>query len=79
MLERAGRISSLTRQKKFTLIPAQYEADIIGPRGGKKKGSFWNERSHISQTLCTGTKKSTSSKLRTRRESGLRNTSSKEN
>ena len=28
------------RQKKFLLIPAQYEPDIIGPRGGKKKGKL---------------------------------------
>lgn len=40
MLEKAGKISGLQRQKKFELIPAQYEADIIGPRGGKKKGKL---------------------------------------
>ena len=38
MLQRAGRISNLERQKKFVLIPAQYEPEITGPRGGKKKG-----------------------------------------
>ena len=38
ILEKAGKISNLQRQKKFVLIPAQYEPDIIGPRGGKKKG-----------------------------------------
>ena len=39
-LEKAGKISLLERQKKFVLIPAQYEPDIIGPRGGKKKGKL---------------------------------------
>lgn len=40
MLEKAGKITNLERQKKFVLIPAQYEPDIIGPRGGKKKGKL---------------------------------------
>ena len=40
LLEKAGKISNLQRQKKFVLIPAQYEPDIIGPRGGKKKGKL---------------------------------------
>lgn len=39
-LEKTGKISLLERQKKFVLIPAQYEPDIIGPRGGKKKGKL---------------------------------------
>ena len=38
LLEKAGAISGLQRQVKFILIPAQREADIIGPRGGIKKG-----------------------------------------
>lgn len=37
-LERHGYISQLERQKKFVLIPAQYEPDSIGPKGGKIKG-----------------------------------------
>ena len=40
MLEKVKNISQLERQKKFVLIPAQYEPDIIGPRGGKKKGKL---------------------------------------
>ena len=40
LLERAGRITSLQRQVKYVLIPAQYEPDIIGPRGGRKRGSM---------------------------------------
>jgi len=40
ILEKAGKISGLQRQKKFLLIPAQYEPDIIGPRGGKNKGKL---------------------------------------
>ena len=39
-LEKAGKISGLQRQKKFLLIPAQHEPDIIGPRGGRKKGKL---------------------------------------
>ena len=39
-LEMAGRISGLQRQKKFELIPAQYEEGTIGPRGGHKKGKL---------------------------------------
>lgn len=59
ILEKAGKISNLQRQKKFVLIPAQYEPDIIGPRGGKKKGKliehecayiadfvYWDEEKH---------------------------------
>lgn len=40
MLEKAGRISGLQRQKKFVLIPAQYEPETTGPRGGKIKGKL---------------------------------------
>lgn len=40
MLEKVKNISQLERQKKFVLIPAQYEPDIIGPRGGRKKGKL---------------------------------------
>lgn len=40
MLERAGYISNLQRQVKYELIPAQREPDIIGKRGGVKKGKL---------------------------------------
>lgn len=33
-----GQIEGLQRQVSFPLIPAQYEADIVGARGGVKKG-----------------------------------------
>lgn len=39
-LQRAGKISGLQRQKKFVLIPAQYEPESTGPRGGKIKGKL---------------------------------------
>lgn len=39
-LEEAGKICNLNRQVKFTLIPTQREPDIIGPRGGVKKGKL---------------------------------------
>ena len=38
LLERAGEITDLLRQVEFELIPAQREPDIIGMRGGHKKG-----------------------------------------
>ena len=38
LLERAGKIAQLTRQKKFVLIPAQREADAVGSRGQPVKG-----------------------------------------
>jgi hypothetical protein len=40
ILEKAGKISGLQRQKKFLLIPAQYEPETTGPRGGKIKGKL---------------------------------------
>ena len=40
LLLKAGKITNLERQKKFVLIPAQYEPDVIGPRGGKKRGKL---------------------------------------
>lgn len=38
LLEKAGVIKNLQRQVKFVLIPTQREPDIIGVRGGVKKG-----------------------------------------
>lgn len=40
LLERAGAISGLRRQVKYILIPAQRDPDIIGKRGGVKKGKL---------------------------------------
>ena len=40
LLEKAGEITDLDRQVKFVLIPAQYEPDIIGPRGGVRRGKL---------------------------------------
>ena len=40
LLEKAGKIVNLKRQVKFVLIPAQYEPDTIGKRGGKKRGKL---------------------------------------
>ena len=40
LLERAGEISELDRQVRFVLVPAQYEPDIIGPKGGTKRGKL---------------------------------------
>ena len=40
ILEKAGQISKLERQVKFTLIPAQREPDTIGARGGRKPGKL---------------------------------------
>lgn len=38
LLQEAGEISDLQRQVKYVLIPTQREPDIIGKRGGVKKG-----------------------------------------
>lgn len=38
LLQQAGEIKNLRRQVKFVLIPTQREPNIIGPRGGVKKG-----------------------------------------
>ncbi len=38
LLEKSGDISDLRRQVKYTLIPAQREENVIGKRGGVKKG-----------------------------------------
>ena len=38
LMEKAGMIHGLERQKKFVLIPAQREPDTVGKRGGKHKG-----------------------------------------
>jgi hypothetical protein len=38
LLEKAGKITDLRRQVEFVLIPAIYEPDTFGVRGGRKKG-----------------------------------------
>ena len=38
LLLEQGKIKDLQRQKEFLLIPTQREPDIIGKRGGVKKG-----------------------------------------
>ena len=40
MLLKSGEISDLRRQVKYVLIPTQREPDIIGQRGGVKKGKL---------------------------------------
>lgn len=37
-LEAAGEIHNLRRQVKYLLIPEQRLPDVVGPRGGVKKG-----------------------------------------
>lgn len=37
-MEKKKKISHLERQVKYVLIPAQREPDVIGPRGGTKRG-----------------------------------------
>ena len=38
LMERAGKIENLRCQVPCELIPAQYEPDAIGKKGGKKRG-----------------------------------------
>ena len=40
LLEKAGKITNLQRQVKFVLIPAQYEQDTIGKKGGVRRGKL---------------------------------------
>ena len=40
IMQKAGMIHGLERQKKFVLIPAQREPDTVGKRGGKHKGKL---------------------------------------
>lgn len=40
LLERAGKVEDLRRQVKYVLIPAQYEPDTVGVRGGKRRGKL---------------------------------------
>ena len=40
LLETAGEISELQTQVQFVLIPAQYEPDSIGKRGGVNRGKL---------------------------------------
>lgn len=40
LLQKSGKICELQRQVKYILIPAQREPDIVGSRGGIKKGKL---------------------------------------
>lgn len=40
IMQTAGMIHGLKRQKKFLLIPAQREPDTVGKRGGKHRGAL---------------------------------------
>lgn len=54
LLERSGRIKDLQRQVKFVLIPAQYEPDTVGKRGGVKRGKLLErECSYIADFVYT--------------------------
>lgn len=53
-LEKAGKISNLQRQVKFILIPAQYEPDTVGKRGGVKRGKLIErECSYVADFIYT--------------------------
>ena len=54
LLEQAGDIKDLQRQVKLVLIPAQREPDIIGKRGGIKKGKLLeHEVSYVADFIYT--------------------------
>lgn len=38
LMQKAGEISDLQMQVKYVLVPAQRESDVVGKRGGIKKG-----------------------------------------
>jgi hypothetical protein len=53
-MERSGKIQNLERQVKFVLIPAQYEPDKVGTRGGLKRGKLLErECSYIADFVYT--------------------------
>lgn len=52
LLEKAGAIQNLQRQVKFVLIPAQREPDIIGKRGGRKKGKLLERECSYIADFC---------------------------
>ena len=54
LLERAGQITNLQRQITYLLIPCQYEPDIIGKRGGVKRGKLLErEISYVADFVYT--------------------------
>lgn len=54
LLVKAGEISKLQRQVKYTLIPSQREPDIRGPRGGIRHGKLIErEVSYIADFVYT--------------------------
>lgn len=54
LLERAGKIADLQRQVKHVLIPAQYEPDTVGVRGGVKRGKLLErEVSYVADFVYT--------------------------
>lgn len=54
LLVKAGEISKLQRQVKYTLIPSQREPDIRGPRGGIRPGKLIErEVSYIADFVYT--------------------------
>ena len=54
LLQRAGKISDLECQVKFVLVPAQYEPDTIGVRGGVKRGRLLErEVSYVADFVYT--------------------------
>ena len=44
LLERAGEITNLQRQVPYLLLPEHREPDLIGPRGGRRKGRIIERR-----------------------------------
>lgn len=49
-----GKISNLQRQVKYVLVPAQYEPDTVGSRGGIHKGKIIErECSYIADFVYT--------------------------
>ena len=54
LLEKAGKVTDLKMQVKFVLIPAQYEPDTIGKRGGVKRGKLLErEVSYVADFVYT--------------------------
>lgn len=54
LLARAGKIKNLSRQVEYELIPAQYEPDTVGARGGVKRGKLLERKvSYVADFVYT--------------------------
>ncbi len=51
-MERDGEITDLRFQVPFELVPEQREPDVMGPRGGKKRGKVKERAAYYYADFC---------------------------